>query len=225
MEELPKRLCIPTVDCSAIDTIKTPTNCTTCLTCKDNWGSCDPQGLVCKRGSLDLDPDAPGCESQTSDAHGQWVLHSTGDAPSFFTFNGERVAVPMKVSALAVDEDDSSCVPSLTVSCAYGLRSMQLEISDFMIPEGSWNGGVATVAGPVGTFDDGTGLNVVTPMLFAFDVREDSKRRVALSPAAGEIGVILNDAHSGSLLLNVSSIDFGGYKLTDLFLNSNLSDE
>lgn len=225
MEELPKRLCIPTVDCSAIDTIKTPANCTTCQTCKDNWGSCDPQGLVCKRGSLDLDPDAPGCETLPSDAHGQWVLHSTDDPAGFFTFNGTRLAVSMNVSALAVDKEDSSCVASFTVSCAYTLRSMQLEISDFMIPEGSWNGGVATVAGPVGAVDDGGGLGVVTPMLFAFDVREDSKRRVALSPAVGNIGVVLRDPHSGSLILNVSSIDFGGYKLTDLFLDSNLSDE
>ena len=218
------RVCLPTADCAAIDTIETPANCSTCLSCNDNWGACDPEGSACKRGKLDLDPSAPGCEATTSEARGQFLLHSTGDPLSFFSFNNGRFVVPIHATTVALDQDDPSCVPTLTTSCAYTVRAVQLEIADFTIPESSWSGGVATLTGPVGAIDNGSGVFVDKPMLFAFDVQEDATRRVALTPASAQLG-ILKDPHSATIRLRVDSIDFGGYKITDLFLEDELTSE
>lgn len=218
-----RKLCIPTVDCAAIDTIEAPANCSTCLACQDNWGACSPEGLACKRGSLDLDPDVPGCESATSDAQGQWLMRSTNDPLSFFSLNGGRFTIPISVSVLALDKPDPNCIPTLELSCAYTVQAMQLHIPDFAVPESSWRGGVATLNGPVAAMDDGTGIGVSAPLQFAFEVQQETTRRIALSVAPGQFRINLADPQRASILLRVDSIDFGGYQVTELFLNEELT--
>lgn len=217
-----EKACIPGVDCDAINTIEPPSNCSVCTTCQDNWGSCSPGGSACKRGSVDLDPHAPGCESLTSDVQARWSMDPTSDSVSSFKFNGNQVQIPITVSALAYDEDDPSCIPTFTQSCAYTIRTLELEISDFSIRESSWSSGVATLNGPLAATDDATGVAVNAPMLFAFDVRQGSKRRVALSSALATVGIIRNDPHHASFILEVALVDFGGYQISDIFMQGEL---
>ncbi|MEO8902638.1 MAG: hypothetical protein ABI488_11575 [Polyangiaceae bacterium] len=218
-----KDVCIPTLDCAAIDTIEAPANCTACADCRDNWGACMPGGSACKRGSLDLNPDAAGCESPASAAKGQWVMHSTGEAVSLFKFNGGQMQVQMSVSALAYDEDEPTCIPTFSKSCAYTVHALQLEISDFAIPESTWSNGVATLNGPVAASDDASGAGVLAPMLFAFEVQQDSERRVALSSAPVSVRVTREtDPQRASYAVEANAIDFGGYEITDLSMNGEL---
>jgi hypothetical protein len=218
--------CVPLVDCTAIDTIEPPSNCGTCPTCTNSWGACDPGGPACKRGALDLDPVAPGCESATSDAHAQWVMHSSDDPISFFSINGgPATSVEMNVSAVAFEEEDPSCIPTSTERCAYSIFALQLEIADFSVPESSWTNGVATLNGPIPAADNGTGIGLQAPMLFAFDVQQGQKQKIALSSASADVGIFhsADDPGTGAILIQVGSIDFGGYQISHFLFNGTLS--
>ena len=218
-----KSVCVPDVDCAAINSIETPGGCTTCLDCADNWGTCSNVGAVCKRGMLDLDPSVSGCEASVGEAHGQWVMHSTGDAVSSFLFNGGKFDLQLSVLGLAYDEDDPSCIPTADRACSYTVRALQLEIPDFEIPESSWSGGVATLSAPSPAADDGSGASARTPMMFAFDVRQGSTRRIALSQALVSVVVVREaDPLRASFVIQADSIDFGGYEITDLYFEGEL---
>ena len=225
--------CVPFVSCSAIETIKPPTDCSTCPSCLESWGVCNPGGSACKRGSLDLDLATPGCESAFSDAQGQWVMHSIEASVSYFELNEGLFPTAIKIPLLAYAQDDPSCVPTFTQSCAYTINAMQLEIPDFSVPESSWSGGVATLNGPIAASDDATGVGVYAPMLFAFDVRDGSKRRTALSQSWANIGIYHQDAQvypeqdppRADITVDVAAINFGGYQITNLYFSGTLEAE
>jgi hypothetical protein len=222
--------CVPFVSCSAIETIEPPPSCVTCAACKDSWGACSPGGSACKCGRLDLDPDTFGCESAISDAQGQWVMHSIGYPVSYFVLNKGVFPSAIEVPVLAYAQDDPSCVPTFGQSCAYTIQALQLQIPDFSLPESSWSAGVATLNGPIAALDNGTGVGVYAPMLFAFDVQDGSKRRTALSQGWANVGIYHEDAQvypeqnppRADITINVPAINFGGYQITNLFFNGTL---
>jgi hypothetical protein len=222
--------CVPFVSCSAIETIEPPLSCATCAACEDRWGACSPGGSACKRGRLDLDPNTLGCEAALSDAQGQSVMHSIGYPVSYFVLNRGVFPSAIEVPLLVYAQDDASCVPTFTQSCTYTIQAMQLEIPDFSVPESSWSGGVATLNGPITAMDNGTGVGVYAPMLFAFDVQDGSKRRTALSQGWANVGIQHEDAEvypeqdppRAAITIDVAAIDFGGYQITNLFFNGTL---
>jgi hypothetical protein len=225
-DALTRRPCVPGVDCDAIYSIEVPPNCHSCADCADNWGSCSPGGAACKRGALDLDEASDGCESALGDVSGQRVMHGVGPTIGLFSFNaGDSLDRVMSLSVAAYDDDEPGCVPAFMHSCPHTLRALQLRIEDFHIPESTWTEGVATLNGPVAASDDGTGIAAQAPMQFAFVVQQGSTRRVALSSAFASLRIVPNqkDEERATVVLLVDSIDFGGYQITDLLLNGELT--